>query len=78
MIYPFYHFQAHMAESATEHQRGWTAARFYAAAEVTTQRKSSLKSDATASSNGVAMCAATRARRSFKSTHVNKSNEQSI
>lgn len=62
-----------MGESATEHRRGWTAARFSAAAEVTTQRRLLSKSGATASSNGAATCAATRAKKSSRSTHVNNS-----
>lgn len=67
-----------MGESATEHRRDWTAARFSAAAEVTTQRKLLSKSDATASSNGAAMCAAIRAKKSSKSTHVNKARQSEV
>lgn len=67
-----------MGESATEHRRDWTAARFSAAAEVTTQKRSLSKSGATASSSGAATCVVTRAKKSSKSTHVNKARQPGV
>lgn len=64
--------QARTAGNATKHRQDSTAARCFAAAEATIQRRLLFKRSVIASSSGAAVSVVTRANELSPSTHVNK------